>query len=122
MSQTLNMRPSVDKGLRAQLADNLVTDELMDITDKLFTNSIRHSEIFQMLCPRKIVALIMNVLHLLTHRSFSPLLVTYGGVTRLSPASFKNKLTLRDEVLIVHSGGAGSVFTIEVQGFQLLRG
>ena len=32
-----NMCPSVDKGLRAQLADNLVTDELMDITDKLFT-------------------------------------------------------------------------------------
>ena len=32
-----NMCPSVDKGLRAQLADNLVTDELMDIIDKLFT-------------------------------------------------------------------------------------
>ena len=63
---------------------------------------------------QEIVDLIMDVLHSLTHRSFSPLLVTYGGVTRLSPASFKNKLTLRDEVLRVHSGGAGSAFTIEV--------
>ena len=63
---------------------------------------------------QEIVDLIMDVLHSLTHRSFSPLPVTYGGVTRLSPASFKNKLTLRDEVLRVLSGGAGSAFTIEV--------
>ena len=45
MSQTLNMRPSVDMGLRAQLADNLVTDELMDITDKLFTIALDFGDI-----------------------------------------------------------------------------
>ena len=49
-----NMCPSVDKGLRAQLADNLVTDELMDITDKLFTIALDIRKILQMLCPRKL--------------------------------------------------------------------
>ena len=32
-----NMCPSIDKCLRAQLTDNLITDELIDFTDKLTT-------------------------------------------------------------------------------------
>ena len=79
----------MDKGLRAQLADNLVTDELMDITDKLITIALDIPKNNPNAMSQEIVDLIMDVLYSLTHRSFSPLPVTYGGVTRLSPASFK---------------------------------
>ena len=55
------MRPSVDMGLRAQLADNLVTDELMDITDKLFTIALDFGDTPDAM-SQEIVDLIMDVL------------------------------------------------------------
>ena len=65
MSQTLNMRPSVDKGLRAQLADNLVTDELIDITDKLITIALDIPKNNPNATSQEIVDLIMDVLELI---------------------------------------------------------
>ena len=106
----------MDKDLRAQLVHNLVTDELMDSTDKLITIALDFPKNNPNAMSQEIVDLIMDVLYSLTHRSFSPLPSNLRGrLTNLS-SIVKTKLSLRDEVLRGYSRGVGSAFTIEVSG------
>ena len=55
----------MDKGLRAQLADNLVTDELIDISDKLITIALDIPKNNPNATSQEIVDLIMDVLELI---------------------------------------------------------
>ena len=109
-----NVCPSVDKGLRAQLTDNLITDELIDITDKLTTIALDIPKDNPNATAQEIIDLIMDILELINTSVILSSASNLRGRHSTLTSIVKNKLTLRDEVLRVHTGGAGSAFTKEV--------
>ena len=103
--------PWLDKGLRAQLVDNLVTDELIDITDKLITIALDIPNTNPNATPKEIVNLIMDVLELINTSVILSSASNLRGRHTTLTSIVKNKLFLRDEVLKAHSGGAGAAYT-----------
>ena len=118
-----NMCPSIDKCLRAQLTDNLITDELIDISDKLTTLALDIPKDNPRATAQELIDLIMDVLELINTSVILSAASNLRGRHTTLASIVKNKLTLRDEVLRVHSGGGGVRFHYRgSQGFQLLFG
>ena len=109
-----NVCPSVDRGLRAQLTDNLITDELIDITEKLTTIALDIPKDNPNATAQEIINYIMDMLELINTSVILSSASHLRGRHSTLTSIVKNKLTLRDEVLRVHTGGAGSAFTKEV--------
>ena len=101
------MCPWLDKALRAQLVNNLVTDELIDITDKLITLALDIPNSNPNATPKEIVNLIMDVLELINTSVILSSASNLRGRHTTITSIVKNKLFLRDEVLRAHSGGGG---------------
>ena len=104
----------MDRCLRAQLTDNLITDELIDMTDKLVAIALDIPKNNPGATAQELIDLLMDILELINTSVILSAASNLRGRHTILASIVKNKLTLRDEVLRVHSGGAGSAFTIEV--------
>ena len=100
--------PTVDKMLRVQLSDILVTDELVDVTDSLVTSAARIPIDNATLDPAAINILLLEKLRLIRNSILLSSASNLRARHNILSAIVRNKLWLREEVLQAHWGGAGS--------------
>ena len=101
----------LDRSLRAQLLDSLVTDELIDMTNKLIDVALDIPNNNPNTDPKEITDLILDILELINTSVILSAASNLRGRHTTLTSIVKNKLILRDEVLKVHSGGVGSLVT-----------
>ena len=98
----------VDRSLRAQLLDNLITDELIDMSIQLIDRALDIPTKNPNSQPKDITNLIEESLELLDTSIILSSASNLRGRHTLITSIAKNKLALRDEVLKAHSGGVCS--------------
>ena len=98
----------IDRSLRAQLLDNLITDELIDMSLQLIDRALDIPTKNPDLQPKDITNLIEETLELLDTSVILSSASNLRGRHTLITSIVKNKLALRDEVLRAHSGGVCS--------------
>lgn len=103
-----HLGPSVDKMLRVQFADVLVTDELVDVTDSLVTSAARIPIDNPLLDQAAINILLLEKLKLIRNSVLLSSASNLRARHNILSAIVRNKLSLREEVLQAHWGGAGS--------------
>ena len=100
--------PTVDKFLKVQLSDNLVTDELIDMTDNLVRSASHIPVDNSALDPAAVNVLLLDKLRLIRNSVLLSSASNLRGRHNILSAIVRNKLCLREEVLQAHWGGAGS--------------
>ena len=108
-----NLCPTVDKFLKEQLTDNLITDEYIDTTDNLVKSASHIPTDNPGLDKSAVVALLLDKLNLTRKSVLLSSASNLRGRHNILSGIVRNKLALREEVLRAHKGGAGSVATKE---------
>ena len=108
-----NICPVVDKFLRDQLTDNLVTDEYIDITDNLVKSASNIQRDNPRVDSKYIVELLLEKLALIRKSVMLSAASNLRGRHNILAGIVRNKIVLREEVLMAHKGGAGSANTKE---------
>ena len=108
-----NMCPVVDKSLRDQLTDNLVTDEFIDITDNLVKSASNLQRDNPRVDSKYMVELLLGKLALIRKSVMLSAASNLRGRHNILAGIVRNKVVLREEVLSAHKGGAGSANTRE---------
>ena len=108
-----NICPVVDKFLRDQLTDNLVTDEFIDTTDNLVKSASNIPRDNPRVDSKYIVELLLDKLALIRKSVMLSAASNLRGRHNILAGIVRNKLVLREEVLLAHKGGAGSANTKE---------
>ena len=105
--------PIVDKFLKDQLADNLITDEFIDMTDNLVRAASHIPTDNPGLDTSAVNALLIDKLNLIRKSVLLSSANNLRGRHNILSGIVRNKLVLREEVLRAHWGGAGSDNTKE---------
>ena len=108
-----NHCPTVDKFLREQLADNLITDEFIDTTDNLVKSASHIPTDNPRLDSKAVVDLLLDKLNLIRKSVLLSSASNLRGRHNILSGTVRNKLVLREEVLRLHRGRAGSDNTKE---------
>ena len=106
-----NICPVVDKFLRDQLTDNLVTDEYIDITDNLVKTASNIPKDNPRVDSKYIVELLLEKLVLIRKSVMLSAASNLRGRHNILAGIVRNKIVLREEVLAAQKGGAGSANT-----------
>ena len=102
-----NTCPTVDKCLRDQLTDNLITDEFIDTTEKLVNLGLNIPKNNPGASDDSLIDLLVKNLELISTSVILSAASNLRGRHTILTSIVKNKLTLRDEVLKAHNGGGG---------------
>ena len=105
--------PIVDKFLKDQLTDNLITDEFIDMTDNLVRSASHIPTDNPGLDTSAVNALLIDKLNLIRKSVLLSSANNLRGRHNILSGIVRNKLVLREEVLRAHWGGAGSDNTKE---------
>ena len=108
-----NLCPTVDKFLKEQLTDNLITDEFIDTTDNLVKAASHIPTDNPGLDKTAVVALLVDKRNLIRKSVLLSSASNLRGRHNILSGIVRNKLALREEVLRAHKGGAGSDNTKE---------
>ena len=104
----------MDRFFRDQLTDNLITDEFIDTTEKLVNLGLNIPKNNPGASDDSLIDLLVKNLELISTSVILSAASNLRGRHTILASIVKNKLTLRDEVLKAHNGGAGSAHTKEV--------
>ena len=99
--------PTVDKFLKVQLTDNLITDEFIDMTENLVRSASHIPSDNAGLDPSAVNALLMDKLRLIRNSVLLSSANNLRGRHNILSAIARNKLVLREEVLRAQWGGGG---------------
>ena len=97
--------PAVDKFLKVQLTDNLVTDEFIDMTENLVRSASHIPTDNAGLDPAAVNTLLLDKLKLIRNSVLLSSANNLRGRHNILSAIVRNKLALRKEVLQAHWGG-----------------
>ena len=102
-----NQCPTVDKFLKEQLTDNLITDEFIDTTDNLVKSASHIPTDNPGLDKNAVNALLIDKLNLIRKSVLLSSASNLRGRHNILSGIVRNKLALREEVLRAHRGGLG---------------
>ena len=95
------------------MTDNLVTDEFIDITDNLVKSASNIQRDNPRVDSKYIVELLLEKLALIRKSVMLSAASNLRGRHNILAGTVRNKVVLREEVLLAHKGGAGSANTKE---------
>ena len=101
--------PIVDKFLKDQLSDNLITDEFIDMTDNLVRAASHIPTDNPGLDTSAVNALLIDKLNLIRKSVLLSSANNLRGRHNILSGIVRNKLALREEVLRAHWGGRGLI-------------
>ena len=99
--------PTVDKFLKEQLTDNLITDEFIDTTDNLVRSASHIPTDNPGLDKNAVNALLIDKLNLIRKSVLLSSASNLRGRHNILSGIVRNKLALREEVLRAHRGEGG---------------